>query len=295
MTSQKVGDVEIYADILSGKKVIESIQLQGQERGENTFESRQKKYAAEIMAQQGYEIKGSYPLEKTTPGEYEVRLRIVETKGGKEESLGSVPITVSGGRSGSLTEILADDGGGLSGQATHYNYEEKGFAIGMDEDLSETENRMNPNQIVLTGWINAEKGTNIGMFAEIDSQLYSTDGLAELGGSFTITRVPRNLADLDRNLAGSAVRNIDEAGIIIEMSLPFLEAGTHTIGISFNVAAPGAEQQIVDIKPMTIEIDPSAEVRTSADQYTKEWAAHLPKPTVSPVPETAEQDAKTGE
>ena len=289
LANAKVGEIEVFADILSDGKVVESVELQAQAMGDNTFKKRQEKNSTDIAAETGYEIKGSQTLENLPEGKYDVALRVMDKK--KEETLETVQIEVSDGN--------ADDGdvfdfiGAASGKPTldtHYIYEEKGFAIGMDVEDVHSAMTANADQILLTGWINAEKGCSIGAFIEVDSQLYTADALAEQGGSFTITRVPRNLAKIDTSLTGAEIKDTSEAGVIIDMKLPFLEPGNHTIGLSFNVAAPGSEMEIVDIKQITVTVAPSVSVNgNAAAQITESWADEFPKVTVTPTPEAEVQ------
>ena len=78
--------------------------------------------------------------------------------------------------------------------------------------------------------------------------------------------------------------------MIIDMKLPFLEPGNHTIGLSFNVAAPGSEMEIVDIKQITVTVAPSVSVNgNAAAQITESWADEFPKVTVTPTPEAEVQ------
>ena len=289
LANAKVGEIEVFADILSDGKVVESVELQAEAMGDNTFKKRQEKNSTDIAAETGYEIKGSQTLENLPEGKYDVALRVMDKK--KEETLETVQIEVTGGNTdgGDVFDFM----GAASGKPAldaHYIYEEKGFAIGMDVEDVHSAMTANADQIFLTGWINAEKGCSIGAFIEIDSQLYTADALAEQGGSFTLTRAPRNLAKIDTSLTGTEIKDTGEAGLIIDMKLPFLDPGNHTIGLSFNVAAPGSEMEIVDIKQMTVTIDPAVSVNgNAAAQIAESWADEFPKMTVTSTPEAAVQ------
>ncbi|MDO5346852.1 MAG: hypothetical protein Q4E91_14090, partial [Lachnospiraceae bacterium] len=281
LTNEAVGEIEAYVDLLSGNTVTESFLLGQSVSGDNTFEKRRKKYETEIAAAKGYEVKLSQTVEGIPDGSYDLRLRVVEPETGAEEILGTVKLQISGGTAKRDGDVLSFMGLNEEEQvlSTHYIYEDKGFAIGMDADENDPAIQANANQILLTGWINANEGTSLGMFFDIDDTLYTADTLAEQGGEFAIIRVPRDLEQMDSALVGDPVRGTNEAGCIVSLKLPFLDAGAHTIAVSFNVGVPGEETEIVDIRPVTVWIDPSVTVREDAiDRITEAWEKEFPQP-----------------
>ena len=150
----------------------------------------------------------------------------------------------------------------------------------------------NANQILLTGWINADVGTSIGMFLTIDDVVYTADSLAEQEGSLEITRAPRYLDKIDTSVIGETVKDTAESGFIASLKLPFLEDGVHTISVSLNITTPSTEPEIVDIVPITLNIDSGIQVEeTAAEQIAKTWEAEFPQPTKAPEP-TKTPDAK---
>ena len=88
------------------------------------------------------------------------------------------------------------------------------------------------------------------------------------------------------------MRDTAESGYIAVLSLPFLGDGAHTISISFNIATPGStDPEIVDIVPITLNLDSSIEVKENAvTDITDAWAKEFPQPTATPEP-TAAPDA----
>lgn len=295
LTNSDIGDIDIYADLMADGSVVESVLLDQKAMGEKSFEKRREKYAAEIAAGTGYEIRTSQSVEDIPAGDYELNLRAAGQNGDWEEILQTTDIRITGESRKSNGDVL--DFMGLTDETealdTHYLYEEKNLAIGMDVEDKDTVLTQNAAQILLTGWVNADSGTSLGMYLEIDSQLYTADTLAQQGGEFVITRVPRNLEKMDAALVGSAVRNMDEAGIIISLKLPFLDAGFHTVAVSFNVGVPGMEPETVDISPLTIQIDPSVPVEEeAAERIAASWEDEFPQPETQ-TKESMEQE--TGE
>ena len=291
LTNDSVGDIEVYGDFVSEKEVIQSYAFAPEVSGMNTLSKRQEKYKDEIAAVKGYEIKGSQSIEGIPDGDYELKLRMVDQTSGKEEILDTVKVSVSSqtsGKSGNVMEFL-----GVEEEEkeldTHYIYEDKGYAIGLDVGEDHPSVTGNANQILLTGWINAPEGTSLGMYLDLDSQIYTEDTIAEQGGSFTVTRAPRNLESMDANLIGSSVQNMEEAGYIINLNLPFLAEGTHTASITLNVGIPGGESELVDLAPVTIEIDPSVVSKEDAvDEIVKTWEEEFPEPDTEAVGENVE-------
>jgi hypothetical protein len=294
LTSDQVGDVDIYADFVSDGQIVQSYLLGQDALGENTFEKRQKKNEAEIAAAKGYEMKGSYAVENVPNGTYDLQLRIVDQSSGKEDILETIKINVAGAQERSSGDVLAFMGVEEENKelSTHYLYDDMGFALSVDVDEKDPVISANPNQILLTGWVNAEKGTSLGMFFEIDSEVFTADALVERGGSFTIVRVPRYLDQIDRSLTGAEILDTDEAGYIISLQLPFLDDGEHSLAVSFNVGVPGEETELVDILPLTLKTDSSVAINEKAEeQITAEWAAEFPQPTATPTPEPTETPA----
>ena len=61
------------------------------------------------------------------------------------------------------------------------------------------------------------------------------------------------------------------------MKLPFLDAGEHTIGFSYNVAVPVQEVETVDLSPVSVTIDPSISIKENAVDAIKDtWARKMP-------------------
>ena len=132
---------------------------------------------------------------------------------------------------------------------------------------------------MLTGWINATAGTSIGTYIDIDSTVYTADSLSEQGGTVEIIRAPRYLDLMDAQLLGDSVQDTEESGYIITLDLPFLNAGSHTVALSLNVGVPGEEPELVEMKPIQVEIDPTVgRKENAAEQIEKRWAAEFPVP-----------------
>lgn len=292
LTNKSVGKVKIYADIMSGNNTVKSIELDYKEMGAGALEKRQKKNVAEIAAEKGYEIKGSYSVEDVPEGTYDLNLRVSEN--GKDKILQTIKINIAGARKtgGDVMDFM----GAASGTqvlSNHYIYEEKGFAIGLDAEESMT---ANANQILFTGWFNAakEKGFAIGAIVKIDSQDYTNNELVAMGGSMTITRAPRNLDLMDSALIGNFVGDTSEAGYIIQLNLPFLNAGEHVIEVAVTVGSDSVEKTFVDMKPINVTVTPSAGTDEKAvERITSSWEKEFPQPTavpdLTPVPEAETQ------
>ena len=299
LTNDKVDEIEVYADIMSENQILQSFTLEQKALGKNTLEKRQKKNSAEIAVSAGYEVKGSNSLENLSDGTYELCLRAVEKKSGKESILKRVEINIAGGKKENSDELMELMGllDGTEELKTNYIMEESGFGIGIDIDADAPMLTANANQILLTGWINAEAGTSIGMFLEIDSQLYTSDALAQQGGSFVITRLPRNLEKMSQKLIGTFNGDMEQAGYIINMNLPFLEEGSHTIAITFNVGCPEKEPVMVDMKTIDLQLDSSINADADAAvRIQKDWENEFPKPTEVPQEqEEKDEQQKAGE
>ena len=113
---------------------------------------------------------------------------------------------------------------------------------------------------------------------------YEHDTLTEKGGSVEITRAPRNLSKIDKSLTGGSAKDTNEAGYVAELKLPFLEAGEHTLSVSFNITPTGGEPEIVDIVPISLTVDPSESVKEKAvDNVISKWAKELPKQVLTPT------------
>ena len=290
-------DIAVYVDLKKNGETAASFALDVQEMGQNSFEKRQKKNAGEIVASKGYEIKGSASVEDIPDGTYQMDLRVVykENKsgaeklwnqisgqGGAEEILQTAEVTIANKRAKNNEDLqqymgIAEDE--VSELSTHYIYGDQGFAIGLDLDEDNPVISGNAEQLLLTGWINAAEGTSLGMYLEVDSDIYTADTLAEQGGSVEIIRAPRYLENMDAKLIGNSVLDMEEAGYIIALDLPFLNEGAHTVGISFNVGVPGNEPELVDMKQIAVTVDPSATVKKNAiEQIAKKWNVEFPKP-----------------
>ena len=297
LTNDTVGSIEAYIDIVSGDTVVASYPVTPEETGEKTLEKRQKKNAETIAAARSYDLKGSQSLADIPDGTYTLNLRMVEPDSGAEEVLESMTVNISGTQaasSGDVMDLMGIDTGSDQGDSTHVYNEEKGFAVGVDvEDENAPSVTANPNQVIFTGWINADPQTSLGMFITIDSTTtYTAATLADAGGSLELTRVPRFIDGMDSKIIGGAVRDTAESGYIAVLKLPFLGDGMHTISISFNIApAESADSEIVDIVPITLNLDSSVEVKENAvADITDAWAKEFPQPTATPEP-TAAPDA----
>ena len=296
-SSDVESDIEVYADLKKDGETAASFALDVQEMGQNSFEKRQKKNSGEIVASKGYEIKGNASVENIPDGTYQLDLRVVYKanengaeklwnqiagNGGKaEEILQTTGVTIANKRSQKnedLQQYMGITEEGASELATHYIYGDQGFALGLDLDGDNPVISGNADQLLLTGWINAEEGTSLGMYLEVDSSIYTADTLAEQGGSVEIIRAPRYLETMDADLIGNSVLDMEEAGYVIALDLPFLNAGAHTIGISFNVGVPGNEPELVDMKQIAVMVDPSVSVKENAvEQIVKKWGLEFPK------------------
>ena len=297
LTNDTVGSIEAYIDIVSGDTVVASYPVTPEETGEKTLEKRQKKNAETIAAARSYDLKDSQSLADIPDGTYTLNLRMVEPDSGAEEVLESMTVNISGTQaasSGDVMDLMGIDTGSDQGDSTHVYNEEKGFAVGVDvEDENAPSVTANPNQVIFTGWINADPQTSLGMFITIDSTTtYTAATLADAGGSLELTRVPRFIDGMDSKIIGGAVRDTAESGYIAVLKLPFLGDGMHTISISFNIApAESADSEIVDIVPITLNLDSSVEVKENAvADITDAWAKEFPQPTATPEP-TAAPDA----
>ena len=299
LTNDTVGNIEAYIDIVSGDTVVASYPVTPEETGEKTLEKRQKKNAETIAAARSYDLKDSQSLADIPDGTYTLNLRMVEPDSGAEEVLESMTVNISGTQaasSGDVMDLMGIDNNSDQGNSTHVYNEEKGFAVGIDaEDENAPSVTANPNQVVLTGWINADPKTSLGMFVKIDSTTYTTATLADAGGSLELTRVPRFMDNMDSEIIGGAVRDTAQSGYIAVLKLPFLGDGAHTIAISFNIAPPDSKDtEIVDIVPITLNLDSSVEVNENAvTDITDAWAKEFPQPTATPEPTAApDADAK---
>ena len=296
LTNDTVGNIEAYIDIVSGDTVVASYPVTPEETGEKTLEKRQKKNAETIAAARSYDLKDSQSLADIPDGTYTLNLCMVEPDSGAEEVLESMTVNISGTQaasSGDVMDLMGIDNNSDQGNSTHVYNEEKGFAVGIDaEDENAPSVTANPNQVVLTGWINADPKTSLGMFVKIDSTTYTTATLADAGGSLELTRVPRFMDNMDSEIIGGAVRDTAQSGYIAVLKLPFLGDGAHTIAISFNIAPPDSKDtEIVDIVPITLNLDSSVEVNENAvTDITDAWAKEFPQPTATPEP-TAAPDA----
>ena len=183
LTNDTVGSIEAYIDIVSGDTVVASYPVTPEETGEKTLEKRQKKNAETIAAARSYDLKDSQSLADIPDGTYTLNLRMVEPDSGAEEVLESMTVNISGTQaasSGDVMDLMGIDNNSDQGNSTHVYNEEKGFAVGIDvEDENAPSVTSNPNQVVLTGWINADPKTSLGMFVKIDSTTYTTATLAD--------------------------------------------------------------------------------------------------------------------
>lgn len=286
LTSDKAEDIEPYINFKQKDTTVVSYKLSSEASGSKTLESRQKKYENQITATQSYDLKASQELMGVPKGSYTLELCIQDPKSKKEEVLDSIMVSVDSDQSdqsGNVMDLMGLDTESHN-QVTHYLNETDGLAFGIDIDEKDPSLKANADQIILTGWINAEKGTSIGMYFDIDNEVYTADTLTEKGGSVEITRAPRNLSKIDKSLTGGSAKDTSEAGYVAELKLPFLEAGEHTLSVSFNITPTGGEPEIVDIVPISLTVDPSESVKEKAvDNVISRWAKELPKQVLTPT------------
>ena len=96
------------------------------------------------------------------------------------------------------------------------------------------------------------------------------------------------------DLIGNSVLDMEEAGYVIALDLPFLNAGAHTIGISFNVGVPGNEPELVDMKQIAVTVDPSVSVKENAvEQIVNKWGLEFPKSIETEIEEQTEHQTET--
>ena len=296
LTNDTVGNIEAYLDVLNGDDVIASYPVTPEETGEKTLNKRQKKNAELIAAARSYDLKGNQSVADIPNGTYTLNLRMVDIESGAEDILESMSVDISETRqatSGNVMDLMGIDTNSDQGSSTYVCNEQNGFAVGVDVDEENPAVTANANQVIITGWLNADQGTSIGMFFTIDSQSYTMDSLAAAGGQLVLTRVPRFLNDFDSKVIGKEVKDTTESGYIAELSLPFLEDGEHSLSISFNITTPGAEPDIVDIKPISLKLDSSVKLQeNAASEIADTWAKEFPQPTAVPelstVPEAKE-------
>ncbi len=298
LINDTVSDFTVYADIMSGSECVYSEAMELSELSEKTLNSDTKKYSSEIVVANGFEVKDTISVEDLPAGNYVLNIRVTDNENGEEEILNSVSITLEdNGTESSGGGLIADWGLENVNEETEeasmqYLFEEEGYAIGLDIDNAEnagsiesesTENTgnaitANPEQVLLTGWINAPEGTSIGVICQIDSVDYSADMIAEEGGSVTIVRTRRNLELMDAGLIGENVQDMENAGYIISLDLSFLEEGDHTISLTFNVGLPEKEAQLIDFQTFTVTTDSSIQADEEASQKIMDaWAAEFPE------------------
>lgn len=286
LTSDKAEDIEPYINFKQKDTTVVSYKLSPEASGSKTLESRQKKYENQITATQSYDLKASQELTSVPKGSYTLELCIQDPKSKKEEVLDSIMVSVDSDQSdqsGNVMDLMGLDTESHN-QVTHYLNETDGLAFGIDIDEKDPSLKANADQVILTGWINAEKGTSIGMYFDIDNEVYTADTLTEKGGSVEITRAPRNLSKIDKSLIGGSAKDTSEAGYVAELKLPFLEAGEHTLSVSFNITPTGGEPEIVDIVPISLTVDPSESVKEKAvDNVISKWAKELPSQVLTPT------------
>lgn len=277
LTSEEAGDIEAFADVFLQGALVESYELTNlKSMGENTFEKQKNKNAEEIVAENGYEIKNQHDISKLEEGDYTLEIRVVEEENGEEEVLDTISFSVSHGRTLDDEELgrLPGEEAEQAADRTYFLDEQKGFAIGMDENGMIS---ANADQIIFTGWLNSVEGTGLSAFFYIDGEPYTRDRIALLGGDVLIEQVPRNIETIGTKLRGIEIQNQEEAGFIIGMKLPFLDAGEHTIGFSYNVAVPVQEVETVDLSPVSVTIDPSISIKENAVDAIKDtWARKMP-------------------
>ena len=290
LTNNEVGDVEVYADVFDASgSLVESYTISRvKEMGENTFAKNMEKTQADIMADKGYEYKDKLDISSLPLGEYRMDIRIVDPGSGLEEVINTANFSYASDKN-----IIEIEDTSVSGTSVYFVNKETGVAFGYDEEKTENQTA-SPNQIIIPGWVNGEEGTNISLILyidgteESDGEIYDQTRVAEQGGSITIERVPRNLQKLDEKYRGGSVGNMEEGGYIAVLNLPFLSAGNHRIGLTYNVTAPGQDPELVDLKPFNVVIDPAEPAsQDKVERIKAEWEAEMPKPTATPTPEPA--------
>ena len=101
-------------------------------------------------------------------------------------------------------------------------------------------------------------------------------------------RAPRYLEKMDSSLIGGAVKDSTESGYIAVLKLPFLDNGTHTLSVSLNIKSPGAQPDLLDLVPITLNIDSGVVVNeNAAADISASWAKEFPKPVATATPTTA--------
>lgn len=180
-----------------------------------------------------------------------------------------------------------------TGGHTYLN-EEDGYAVGID--IPESQNKgTNAEQIILTGWVNALPGTGVSAMIRVDpdettdGDIYTKEMLSELGGNLEVRQVPRYLEKLGKSVTGNKIYNDLDGGVILSMSLPFLEDGAHRIAVSYNISLPGEEAEWIDLDPVDVTIDSSVRTRKDAEEkIEKEWTAELPESVQEQITELPE-------
>ncbi len=280
LTNDASADLQLGIDILDGTQVLQSVILDKEEMGSNTLEKRQSKYASEIMALAGYETKGSFELQGVSEGSYTLEFYVTDTGSDVRTVLQSmtIDVTADSGSGVSLEEVLQESG--LSEGATHQIYEN--FAIGTDIEDENLTISGSQNQVILTGWLNADEGNSLTAILDIDGSTYTAENLAATGGSIEIIRGQRYLEAMDSALIGSTVRDMTQAGFVLKLSLPFLSPGEHTFRVTYNVGISGASPELVDMPEMTLTLSEGGSMGTPEENILAQWASEFPQPTEVP-------------
>lgn len=180
------------------------------------------------------------------------------------QKIGTVPVLIVNDR------IVSDEVLGQFDVATSLNVvdEEAGYSIGIDADA--VEKSYPAEQILLTGWLNTDEGSNFSGLYELDGTIYSAADIAELGGSVAWHLAPRNISDIDENLRGRRVY-AQQRGFILEIDAPFLENGRHQLSVTFNLALPNQEAELIDLAPVEIIIDNSLAKKEEVEKIIRAW------------------------
>lgn len=266
LVSDETSEMEFHVDIKSGGKVYISTQLKAKEMRANTFEQRQEKYEAIIAAKSGYEVKDRINTEDLPLGQYVLTITAKNLKTNQVFEFESCSIIVADANAEDAEANLA---GILNETSSYYVFKQKGFAIGIDDPISDS---FAPQQVIITGWINAPAETSVGVMLMIDGKTYDANTIGELGGALTVENVPRDLSLISTEIRGGQILSQDKAGIIITASLPFLHDGGHGIIPLLNVAVPGKENELVEFSEIQINISSKRGINTSlTDRIAKEW------------------------
>ncbi|MCD8012093.1 MAG: protein kinase [Lachnospiraceae bacterium] len=318
LVNEETGGLSARVDISLKGELVKSETLELTELSEKLFRKRQRDYQSDIAAVSGYEIKKTLDVAELEPGTYEVSFIMEETfteepavsgRDTEENRDDADENNMEGSMEADGMAVLVDhvqivltepetaaETEAADELSTHYRKDD--YAIGLDlEDVSWgiTANR---EQILVSGWINAPGETSLSMVYVIDSVSYIRSTIEEAGGSVRIIRAKRNLEQMDSALIGESVLDMEEAGFLILLDLPFLEDGTHTLQLSPNVGLKETgEDAPYDFAECSLAIDSTialseitdeeAGLTAAADAILQAWAAEFPQEEETELTEEA--------